>query len=103
VKDFNFQPRLPAGIWAEHSFRFSIPKCSYFISGDVVPTGMGGRGVSPVDAGGSGRSTSGIRLRAENTPLSLSAVGGCCGAPISSGGSAVGDRGATAGARPGRM
>src|SRR6516164_5407744 len=42
----------------------------YFISGDVVPSGMGGRGVSPVDAGGSGRSRSGIRLRAENTPLS---------------------------------
>src|SRR5262249_61672414 len=65
----------------------------YFISGDVVPTGMGGRRVSPVDAGGSGRSRS---LRAENTPLSWSAVGGCRGALVSSGGAALGDRGATA-------
>src|SRR5258708_39712345 len=47
---------------------------------------MGGRGVSPVGAGGSGRIRSGIRLRAENTPLSWSAVGGCWGALISSGG-----------------
>src|SRR5262249_57770468 len=69
----------------------------YFISGDVVPTGMGGRGVSPVDAGGAGRSTSGIRLRAEDTALSWSAVGGC-GAPISSGGAALGGPRATAAA-----
>jgi hypothetical protein len=26
VNNFNFQPGLPAGVWAEHSFRFSIPK-----------------------------------------------------------------------------
>jgi len=43
VNDFNFQARLPADIWAEHSFRFSIPK-SFFISGDIVPTGMAGAG-----------------------------------------------------------
>jgi hypothetical protein len=31
-----------------------FPKIPYFISGDAVPTGMCGRGVSPVGAGGSG-------------------------------------------------
>src|SRR5262252_4429022 len=67
----------------------------YFISGDDVPTGMGGRRVS-VDAAGSGRSRSGIRLRAGNTPLSWSAVGGCSGALISRGESALGDRESTA-------
>src|SRR5262249_17581868 len=87
--------RLPTGTRAERSFRFLISEIPYFISGDAGPTGIGGRRVS-VDAGGSGRSRSGIRLRAENTPLSCSAVGGCCGAPISSGGSALGDRGSTA-------
>src|SRR5260221_12896576 len=81
---------------SERSFRFSIFEIPYFISGDAVPTGMGGRGVSPVGAGGSGRSRSGIRLRAENTPLSWSAVGGCWGALISSGGSALGESGSTA-------
>src|SRR5262249_49350426 len=63
-----------------HMGRAQLPilnsEVSYFISGDAVPTGMGGRRVSPVDAGGSGRSRSGIRLRAENTPLSWSALGG---------------------------
>jgi hypothetical protein len=54
-------------------------KFPYLISDDAVPTGMGGRGVSAVGGGGSGRSRSGICLRAENTPLSWSAVGGCCG------------------------
>src|SRR5262249_57787044 len=79
---------------AERSF--SISEIPYFISGDAGPTGMGGRGVSPVGAGGSGRSRSGIRLRAENTPLSRSAVGGCWGALISSGGGGVGGGGAGA-------
>jgi hypothetical protein len=37
------------------------------LSGDAVTTGMGGRGASPITTGGSGRSRSGIRLRAENT------------------------------------
>src|SRR5271165_6488589 len=45
---------------------------------------MGGRGVSPVAGGGSGRSRSGIRSRAENTPLSWSR-----GAANSSGGLAL--------------
>jgi len=58
-------------------------------SGDAVPTGMGGRGASLVRAGGSGRSRSGICLRAENTPLSWSAGGGGWGAAISSGGPAL--------------
>src|SRR5262249_27702805 len=66
----------------------------YFISGDVVPTGMGGRGGSPVDAGGAGRRTSGVRFRAGGHPLSLSALG--CGGAVSRGGSALGDRGSTA-------
>ena len=43
---------------AERSF--SISEIPYFISGDAGPTGTGGRGVSPVDAGGSGRSRSEI-------------------------------------------
>src|SRR5262249_54138960 len=64
-----------------------------FISGNAVPTGMGGRGVSPVGAGGSGRSRSGIRLRAENTPLSWSAVGGGWGALTGGGSAAVTGRG----------
>jgi len=76
---------------AERSF--SISEIPYFISGDAGPTGMGGRGVSPIGTGGSGRSRSGIRLRAENTPLSWSAVGGCWGALISSGGSVLGGSG----------
>src|SRR5262249_56533631 len=67
------------------------------ISGDAVPTGMGGRRVSPVGAGGSGRSRSGIRLRAENTPLSCWAVGGGWGALISSGGAGLPGRGAGGG------
>jgi hypothetical protein len=54
--------RWPSGI----QFPISLP-------GDAVPTGMGGRGASPVAVGGSGRSRSGIRLRAENTSLSWSA------------------------------
>ena len=52
--------------------------------------------VSPVGAGGSGRSRSGIRLRGENTPVSWSAVGGGWGALISSGGSALGGSGSAA-------
>ena len=40
------------------------------LSGDAVTTGMGGRGASPITTGGSGRSRSGIRLRAENTSFS---------------------------------
>src|SRR5260221_2850633 len=81
---------------SERSFRFSIFEIPYFISGDAVPTGMGGRGVSPVGAGGSGRSRSGIRLRAEHTPLSWTAVGGGWGELISSGGSVLGGSGSTA-------
>src|SRR5262245_11720138 len=65
-------------------------------SGDAVPIGRGGREFSPLGAGGSGRSRSGIRLRTENTPLSWSAGSGGWGAPISSGGSALGDRGSMA-------
>jgi hypothetical protein len=84
-------PRVEIGPGFEPSQFLQSP-----YSGDDVPTGMGGRGTSLVDAGGSGRSRSGIRLRAENTPLSWSAVDGCCGALISSGGSALGDRGSTA-------
>src|SRR5215472_18720571 len=48
VNDFNFQPWLPTGTQAERSFRFLNSEISYFISGDAVPTGMGGRRVSPV-------------------------------------------------------
>jgi hypothetical protein len=58
--------------------------------GNAVPTGMGGRGASPMGAGGSGRSRSGIRLRAENTPLSWSVGGNGWGAAISIGGLALG-------------
>src|SRR5262249_62347357 len=68
----------------------------YFISGDVVPTGMGGRRVSPVDAGGSGRRRSGGRLGGAETPLSWSALGGCCGAPIPQGWLAPGEAWAAA-------
>src|SRR5260221_7468308 len=85
---------------SERSFRFSIFEIPYFISGDAVPTGMGGRGVSPVGAGGSGGSRSGIRLRAENTPLSWSAGGGGWGALISSGRAALRGRGAAGGGGP---
>ena len=45
-----------------------------------MSTGMGGRGGSPAAPDGSGRSRSGIRLRAENTSLSWSAEGVGCGA-----------------------
>jgi hypothetical protein len=51
------------------------------LSGDAVTTGMGGRGASPIGIGGSGRSRSGIRLRAENTSLSWSAGDGWGAAP----------------------
>ena len=57
--------RWPSGI----QFPISLP-------GDAVPTGMGGRGASPVAVGGTGRSKSGIRLRAENTSSSRSAEAG---------------------------
>src|SRR5262249_9678613 len=86
---FKLTRYLPAH-WPVPIFNFRIP---YFISGDAGPTGMGGRGVSPVGAGGSGRSKSGIRLRAENTPLPWSAVGACWGALISRGGSVLGGSG----------
>src|SRR5262249_57058017 len=75
---------LPRGLIVTTA-RTEIP---YFISGDAVPTGMGGRGVSSFGAGGSGRSRSGIRLRAEDTPLAWSAVWDRFRAPIPSGASA---------------
>jgi hypothetical protein len=56
---------------------------------------MGGRGVSPVAAGGAGRNRSGIRSRAEKTLSSWSAGGGGWGAAISSGGLALGGSGTT--------
>src|ERR1700738_1753081 len=66
------------------------------LSGDAATTGMGGRGASPIGIGGSGRSRSGIRLRAENTSLSWSAGGGWGAAPKGCGSTVartVGERG----------
>ena len=56
----------PNGTFAKCGFD-SIPNS---LLGDAVTTGMGGRGASPIGIGGSGRSRSGIRLRAENTSFS---------------------------------